>query len=332
MNSRDLVSAERLLPAPLALLWGLSALLAITGASSGCAPGCASSPASSIPASSRIDGARALTDLEKLVAIGQRQSATPGAEAARLYMEQQLSAAGLTPVREKFTQATPIGDIEFVNLFAELAPKEGLKEQGWILFCAHYDTKRMSFPFLGANDSGSGTALLLELARCMAALPRGPFGYRFVFLDGEEAINLVWQDPDNRYGSRYHAKRLRETGRANKFKACVLFDMIGDRDLHVMQEGYSDPKLFEVFAKSANELGHSQHFATRRGQEILDDHLSFMEVGIRAVDLIDFDYGPNNSWWHTKEDVLANCSQSSLEIVGNVVLNALPALQQHLTR
>ena len=289
-----------------------------------CTPG----PASPAPQARSFDSARAWKDLEAIVAIGERQSGTPGAEALRVYLEQELRAVGLTPERETFTEKTPVGDIAFTNLYVDLQPKA--KGKDWVLFCAHYDTKRMPFPFVGANDAGSGTALLLELARSLAKGPAGSLGYRLLFLDGEESVNPTWVNPDNRYGSRYHAERLRVTGRAASFRACVLFDMIGDKDLVVQHEGYSDPRLYEVFAKSASELKLGAHFATRRGQEILDDHLSFMAVGIRSVDLIDFQYGPNNSWWHTKDDVLANCSQQSLDVVGRVVLNALPALEKLL--
>jgi hypothetical protein len=328
MLSRDHRAAERRLFSP-ALRRTWTQLLGVLAlALAACTPG----PASPRPAAENFDAARAWRDLEKLVGLGPRQSGTPSAEATRLYLEEQLSAAGLKPLRESFTEDTPIGPIAFANLYAEVPAKSAGSDKPWILLCAHYDTKRMSFPFVGANDAGSGTVVLLELARAVAKRPSEDFSYRFLFLDGEESINTVWVDPDNRYGSRYHAKRLRETGRADKFKACILLDMVGDKDLHVLQEGYSDARLYEVIAKSAAQLQLSAHFANSRGQPVLDDHLPFMAVNIRSVDLIDFEYGPNNSWWHTKDDVLANCSQQSLEIIGRVVLNALPALEAHLKR
>lgn len=279
-----------------------------------------------------FDSARAWKDLTSLVGIGARASGTPGAESTRQYLERELKAVGLEPQRESFREETPVGPLDFTNVYVDLPPAPGKAASSapWILLCTHYDTKRLP-QFVGANDAGSGTAVLLELARALAPGKTRPVGYRLVFLDGEEAVNPEWRDPDNRYGSRHHAAKLREAKRASSFKACILLDMVGDKDLLLQQEGYSDAGLFALFAGAARELGLSKHMATRRSGEILDDHLSFMAVGIRAVNLIDFDYGPNNAYWHTPEDKLEHCSEASLGVVGRVVLRGLPSLERQLT-
>jgi Zn-dependent M28 family amino/carboxypeptidase len=265
------------------------------------------------------------------VAIGTRQAGTPGAEKARVYLESELSAAGLKPVRETFRQTTPCGELEFSNLFVDLPPAVPGKDASWILLCTHYDTKRLPGEFLGANDGGSGSAVLLELARALSKAPPQEYGYRLLFLDGEEAVNHEWVDPDNRYGSRYHAAKLKESGRAAHFKACVLLDMIGDKDLVIDQEGYSDARLYTAFSNAARELKLGERITAKHGLEIIDDHRMFMDVGIRSVDLIDFSYGPKNAWWHTLDDKLENCSKASLDIVGRVTLRALPALEKQLS-
>lgn len=279
-----------------------------------------------------FDEARAWSHLERLVGLGPRPSGSASAEAARLYFEEALRGAGLKPERESFKELTPAGEIDFCNVFADLPPTSAAKEADWILLCTHYDTKRLAGNFVGANDGGSGTAVLLELARCMAKAPSDRFGYRFLFLDGEEAVNHDWVDPDNRYGSRHHAKRLQLSGKASSFRACVLLDMVGDKDLRIRHESYSDERIYRVFAEAAKELGLAKHFATERSGPILDDHLSFMAIDIRSVDLIDFEYGPNNAYWHSLDDTLENCSKQSLGITGRVVLHALPKLEASLAR
>ena len=233
-------------------------------------------------------------------------------------------------MREAFRHTTPVGELDFVNLYVDLAPASDGPDKSWILLCTHYDTKRLPGEFVGANDGGSGTAVLLELARALGRGPRGDIGYRLLFLDGEEAVNREWVDPDNRYGSRYHAAKLKESGHAARFKACVLLDMIGDKELKFDQEGYSDARLYATFSSAARELGLAEHISAKRGSEIIDDHLIFMNAGIRSVDLIDFSFGPNNAWWHTLDDKLEHCSKESLDIVGRVVLRALPAVEKQI--
>src|SRR5688572_15691657 len=207
-----------------------------------------------------FDAARAWKHLEALVAIGPRQSGTPGGESARAYIEKELRAAGCEPVRETFKSHTPAGELEFANVYVDLPG--AARPQGptsMVLICTHFDTKRLPFTFVGANDSGSGTAVLLELARVLRAQPPGAYGYRLLFLDGEEAVREVWEDPDNRYGSKHHAQGLKQRGELARIAGCVLLDMVGDRDLRLERESYSDGRMLEAFAAAGRELGLAQH-------------------------------------------------------------------------
>ena len=283
-----------------------------------CASGWSCTPGPASPATQAIEfnAERAWKDLEAQLAIGTRQAGTPGAEATRVYLEQELRAAGLKPIREAFRQATPIGELDFANVYVDLPPATSVSNAPWILLCTHYDTKRLPGGFVGANDGASGTAVLLELARSLSKVSQRGAGYRLLFIDGEESVNVEWVDPDNRYGSKYHAAKLKESGRASSFKACVLLDLIGDKDLVIELEGVSDEKIYAHFVAAARELKLGKHFSPRRGQEIIDDHRMFMAIGIRSVDLIDFNYGPNNSLWHTLDYKVENCSKQSLDTVG----------------
>jgi glutaminyl-peptide cyclotransferase len=274
-----------------------------------------------------FDADRAWAHLEKQVGLGPRPSGTPAIEECRKYLEAELTAAGLTPKRETWRETTPVGEIEFVNVWAE--KKGSDPEKGTIILGSHYDTKRMPFPFVGANDGGSSTAVLLEVARTIAHGKPSAFTYRFLFLDGEEATQQEWIGQDNTYGSRHHAQAIRNSGDDRKMRAFVLLDMVGDKNLVLQRETYSEGRFLQCFTNAARENGLGQH-VDGKTLEIKDDHQSFMAVNIKSVDLIDFDYGPNNSWWHSKDDVLANCSKESLDAVGKITLLGLGQLEKLL--
>lgn len=307
--------------------------LAVLGCSTPLAvlAGCPGPTSSATPslAGPTFDAARAWKHLEAQVQIGPRPAGTPEAERARAYLESQLSAAGLTPVREAFEQATPVGALSFCNVYADLPATGDASKAPLVLLVSHYDTKRMEFPFVGANDGGSSTAVLLELARVLKDDAPRSVSYRFLFVDGEEAVRAHWQDPDNRYGSKRHAEGLVKSGVSSRVKAAVLLDMVGDKELRIHRDEYSAPWLYEAFAAAARKNGLAKHVDGPR-ERIADDHLSFIEIGIPAVDLIDFEYGPGNSYWHSAQDTLEHCSQESLGIAGRIVLLGLPAIEAKL--
>ncbi len=195
-----------------------------------------------------------------------------------------------------------------------------------VVFCGHYDTKRiLGRRFLGANDGGSSTGLLLELARVVAARKR-TLEVRIVWFDGEEAYES-WSPTDGLYGSRHLAELWRRDGTLGRIIALINADMIGDRDLDILKEYYSSRSLQNLIWSSAASLGLGRHFLPYGGA-VEDDHVPFLRQGVTAVNLIDFNYGPNNSWWHTEQDTLDKLSPRSFEIVGKVLLDVLRRLER----
>jgi Zn-dependent M28 family amino/carboxypeptidase len=282
--------------------------------------------------SAAFDAARAWKQLEAQVALGPRPPGSEALEKTRVYLESELKAAGLAPQREPFKAATPFGEIAMCNVFADFEGKPyGGKPAPMIVIGSHFDTKKMGVAFVGANDGGSSTAVLLEIARVIATSGQRNVTYRFLFLDGEEALRTEWVDPDNRYGSKYHAEQLKKSGAAANVKAFVLLDMVGDKDLKLVRESYSDSWLLEAFMSAAKSNGLGAHFEGQR-EAITDDHLSFLSIGVPSVDMIDFDYGPSNAYWHTSDDTLDKCSQESLGAIGKITLLGLPAVEDHILR
>lgn len=278
---------------------------------------------------SEFDAERAWRHLQRIVALGERQAGSAALERLRVYIEDELRALGLEPVRESFRESTPFGEIGFANVHVEIGAGENAPI---VVLGTHIDTKSgLPFEFLGANDGGSGTAVLLELARSLHARdPAPPVVYRLVFLDGEEAFRRRWTGTDNCYGSRHHVEQLTEQRRLARVAAFVLLDMVGDKDLQLTRELQSDPALLALFFDAARRIGLERHVGASE-QEINDDHLPFIAAGVPSVDLIDFEYGPDNDWWHSPEDRLENCSRDSLDAIGRIVLAGLPALERRAT-
>jgi glutaminyl-peptide cyclotransferase len=267
-----------------------------------------------------FDGAAALRHVERLVAIGPRVAGTPEGAKARAYIEAELRATGVETRVMAFDATTPHGRLPMANVIGVLPGKR----TDVILIGGHYDTKWFpSFRFVGANDGGSSTALLLQLARELAKTSH-EFTYWITFFDGEEARG-EWTATDSLYGSRHMAAELARTYRLPR--AMILVDMIGDRDLGIRKEGYSTTWLTDIVWETARRLGHGRHFLNDV-QPVEDDHAPFLRAGVPATLLIDFDYPP----WHTKDDTLDKVSARSLAIVGEVVREALPAVEQALLR
>lgn len=269
--------------------------------------------------SPRFDGTLALRHVERLVAIGPRPAGSPGGVRAREYITGELKRARVTTRVEPFDADTPDGRLRMANIVAVVAGRRS----DVILIGGHYDTKVFrEFRFVGANDGGSSTALLLELARVLAARPR-EYTYWLAFFDGEEARG-AWTSTDSLYGSRRMAADLARRGALPR--AVIVADMIGDRDLNIRREALSTPWLTDLVWDSARRLGHGSHFLPE-AMVVEDDHMPFLRAGVPATLLIDFDYAP----WHTGEDRLDKVSARSLQVVGDVLLEALPALEERLT-
>lgn len=287
-----------------------------------------------------FDDARAWADLVHLVSLGPRHTASAPMQQQLAFLKAELASAGLEAKTETFKSAVPVmqytatGELEFTNMWADLEPAGADKNTPMVIVASHMDTKLLGPNFLGANDGGSSTAALLELARGLAQGPERAVSYRFLFLDGEEAVNpLVWQYPDHTYGSRHHAKELSKRPISSRVKAMVLLDLVGDKDLVLSKDLNSTRWLQDLFAQAGTKAGHGSLFWNPRVMPIKDDHLRFKEeLGIPVLDLIDFDYGPDNAYWHTDADTLDHCSQASLLKIGEATLAGLVALEKRLTK
>jgi len=268
----------------------------------------------------RIDGLAALRHLERLVAIGPRPAGSPGSVRAREYIVNELKRSGVQARVEAFDADTPHGRLPMANVVGVVPGRR----TDVILIGGHYDTKWFAdIRFVGANDGGSSTALLLELARQLRRAP-GEFTYWIVFFDGEEARG-EWSARDSLYGSRRMAETLQRRGRLPR--AVIVVDMIGDRDLAIRRESLSTRWLTDLIWESARRLGRQHHFLSET-EAVEDDHAPFLRLGVPAALLIDFDF-PS---WHTTEDTLDKVSDRSLQVVGDVLLHALPAIEAHLMR
>ncbi len=278
----------------------------------------------------KFEAARAWKHMEAQVALGPRPSGSEANAKLRDYLCAELESYGLTPVRQPFTASkAPGGPIEMENIYADLEGQPSSSGEPAPIIClgAHFDTKRMSFPFLGANDGASGVGVLLELARVLSSGPEQAVTYRFLFTDGEEAVRSYWMDPDNCYGSRHHVKQLTETyGALKRVKAFILLDLVADADLQLERDSNSTRELLALFESAATRLGHPDLFA-KNWNPIRDDHEPFKKFGIPAVDLIDLHFGQRgNEYWHTDADTLENCSPQSVALIGELVLEALPSV------
>jgi glutaminyl-peptide cyclotransferase len=268
-----------------------------------------------------VSAERAFDDLRQIVAIGPRPAGSPGIQQTRAYITKQMQAIGLAVQEQAFMASTPVGQVPMANLIVTLP---GARTDR-IIIGSHYDTKlEKDFVFVGANDGGSSTALLIELARVLRDRPR-EFTYELVFFDGEEAF-VDWNtNNDNTYGSRHYVDAARKAGTLAGVKAMVLLDMIGERGLQLRQDLNSTRWLNDLFWRVAREMGHQRTFIADV-TAVDDDHMPFIRAGIPAIDLIDLDYPA----WHTAQDTLDKIDPMSMKIVGDVVVAALPEIEKRL--
>jgi glutaminyl-peptide cyclotransferase len=286
----------------------------------------------SAPATSAtpFDGERAMEHVRKQVGFGPRPAGSPALAECRKYLVSELKSYGLAVREQPFEAATPLGKVNMVNVIAELPGASA----DTIVVGSHYDTKRTPAGFVGANDGGSSTGALLEIARVLAdaAKQHKPdFTVQFVFFDGEEAV-VEWTDGDSVYGSTHYVEAL---DAAHHVRGMVLLDMIGDRDLVLRRDMTSTKSLVDIVWQTAAGLGYSKHFVAAT-TAMDDDHVPFLDNGIPAIDLIDFEYGTeqkkfgaggaSNAYWHTNEDTLDKLSTASLKVIGDVVITALPKI------
>jgi hypothetical protein len=268
----------------------------------------------SAPLWENFSGEKAFAHVQHLVELGPRPAGSEALEKSRLYIIEQLKSAGWTVARSEFSDQTPRGKMTFVNLIARFGTSEK-KEAAQFLLCSHYDTKTFdTIRFVGANDGGSSTGLLIEMARVLALNPALAAKIELLFFDGEEAFEN-FTATDGLYGSRHFAQELRDSGKAKSVRGGILFDMIGDKSLDVTLPPDSPADLTRNIFAAADALSQRAYF-TYLDRGMTDDHTPLNEIGIPVIDLIDFDFPP----WHTAGDTLDKISAESLEIVGRVAL------------
>src|SRR6267378_1792268 len=276
-----------------------------------------------------FDGKRAFAHVAKQVSFGPRPSGSEAIAKLQDYIQSELSSYGCKVEADDFHADTPIGRLPMKNIVAK-TPGE---KSGMIVLATHYDTARSArdprtgevhpMPtFVGADDAGSSTGVMLELARSLCA-KRERYAVWITFFDGEEAMH-DWSDTDSRYGSREMAARLSTSGDLKKIKAFLLADIVGGRNARFLREESSTPALVDLIWSTAAKMGYSAIFLNE-ATSAQDDHDSFLKRGVPSVDVIgDF---LNNGYWHTPQDSLDKISAKTLAITGHVFLETIKQLQ-----
>jgi glutaminyl-peptide cyclotransferase len=255
-----------------------------------------------------FSGARALEFTRKAVAFGPRPPGSPALRKLQSYIVSELKLRRCEIQQDDFTAQTPKGPIAMKNIVARFPGSSGRA----VAITGHYDTKLLP-GFVGANDGGSSTGFLLEMAQALQDMPHKD-DILLVWLDGEEAF-ADWTATDSLYGSRHLAAKWASDGTIARIKALINVDMIGDKDLGILQEGNSSPALRKLVWDTAQRIGYAKYFLST-GSHTEDDHIPFLRVGVNALDLIDFDYPP----WHTPGDTMDKLSAHSLQVVGDVLM------------
>jgi glutaminyl-peptide cyclotransferase len=262
-----------------------------------------------------FSGEKAFAHVQQLVDFGPRPAGSEALEKSRVYIEDQLRRSGWSVTRQAFTDDTPRGKVQFVNLIAQFSGKGNAASPSFLL-CSHYDTKMFdTVRFVGANDGGSSTGLLLELARVIGQHPDLGRKIELVFFDGEEAYEH-FSDTDGVYGSRYFARQLQKD--AKQFRGGILFDMVGDRSLGITLPADSPAAMARDIFGAAEALKLRNYFSYF-DRDLIDDHVPLNAIGVPTLDIIDFDF----PWWHTADDTIDKISAQSLQIVGSVALHYL---------
>lgn len=270
----------------------------------------------------KFDGGRAYEDLRRQVAFGPRPAGSAALAQCRQYLLDELKKAGIAAREDAFDAETPIGRVRMVNVIGTIPGKRTDR----IALATHYDTKLFrEFRFLGASDGASSTAAVLELGRVLKGR-QNEYTIELLFFDGEEAFVDWNRNNDNTYGSRHYVQAAQQAGTLPTLKALVLLDMVGDRDLNIRRETNSTDWLNDLIWAAARRLGYTREFLDEEFTVGGDDHFPFLSAGVPAVDIIDFDYPA----WHTAQDDLDRVSARSLQIVGDVVLDALPHIERRL--
>jgi Zn-dependent M28 family amino/carboxypeptidase len=265
-------------------------------------------------------GGRAWRYIREIIAFGPRPIGSAKHKKLEDYIVAHLKGDQVED--DTFTADTPAGKLPVRNIIAKYP---GTRD-GIIVIAGHYDTNYplQNTGYVGANDGGSSTAVLLEFANQLRRKKRDGYSVWLVWTDGEEAVK-TWTATDSLYGTRHLADKWQKDGTLKKIKAFLLADMIGDANLNVDRDQNSTPWLEDLVLQAASNLGYQSHFFARTiGTE--DDYTPFMQRGVPSADLIDFEYGYSNVFWHTPQDTIDKLSGGSLQIVGSVILETVRLL------
>jgi len=285
-----------------------------------------------LPAQQNFDGARALEYARQFVAIGPRWPTGPGHLKAEAFLRSFFQRNHDQLEEDAFTADTSIGPVPLRNFIVRFP---GTKS-GEIVLATHYETNYplRNINFVGANDGGSTTGLLMAIAdRLREQAAQSPShklpGYSvwLLFDDGEESFQTEWADSDALFGTRHAAAKWARDGTLPQIKAFILADMIGDKDLDIQHESSAAPWLFNVVQQAVKKFGYEKYFFKMTGA-VDDDHLPFVQRGVPSIDIIDLDYGPNNSYHHTAQDTMDKISAHSLMIDGDVFLETIRLIDQ----
>jgi glutaminyl-peptide cyclotransferase len=279
-----------------------------------------------------FDGNRAMQYVKDIVKFGPRPLNSPAHKKVEDYIDSHLKSD--TVEDDIFTADTPAGKFPVHNIVAKFP---GTKN-GIIVVASHYDTNYplRNTSYVGANDGGSSSGLLLEMANVLRGKTRDGYSIWLVWDDAEEAMlpdgsgGLPMEmpfDKDSLYGITHLAEKWQADGTLKKIKTFLLADMIGDADLNVDRDLNSTPWVESVVYEAATRLGYQSHFFGRLNQ-VGDDHIPFRKRGVPCADLIDFSYGYNNVFWHTPQDTVDKLSANSLHIVGSVMLETIRILDK----
>jgi glutaminyl-peptide cyclotransferase len=288
--------------------------------SSSATPSPSSAVADSGPLPS-INTARTWRYVKETIAFGPRPIGSVNHQKLETYITSHLK--GDLVEDDAFIADTPAGKLPVRNIIAKYP---GTRD-GIIVIAGHYDT---NYPlrntgYVGANDGGSTTAILLEFADQLRGKKRDGYSIWLVWTDGEEAVQQ-WTDTDSVYGTRHLADKWQKDGTLKKIKAFLLADMIGDAELNIDRDERSTPWLEDLVLQAATRLGYQSHFFARTLNGLGDDHIPFVNLGVPCADLIDLDYGYNNVFHHTPQDTIDKLSPNSLQIAGSVILETVRLL------
>jgi glutaminyl-peptide cyclotransferase len=267
----------------------------------------------------------------QVAAFGERWPGSPGHGKTEALIHQVLQKDGAKIETDDFIASTPRGPVSVHNIIGKFNVSADPKQYIFIL-SGHYDTLFKS-GFIGANDGASSTAILLAFADAIAH-QKTKMQVWLVWTDLEEAVRS-FSGNDGLYGSRHLAQKLASHGMVPRIRGLFLLDMIGDKDLNVALESGSSRWLQNFISQSADRLGYGAYFFHYE-TSIIDDHVSFIQVGIPAVDVVDAQYGRMGAGFdsmgefhHSKTDTMDKISEQSLEIVGRAILMAVELLDSY---